>query len=188
MVRVPPSGTWDRRRADLYALSEDWVGPARTTREAGLRLLVNRYLGAFGPAISSDIGVWAGVPRDLIDSTLEGMDLRRYDSEDGKTLFDLKRAPLPDPDVIAPVRFLPVWDALLLVHARRKAVIAEDHRPIIFNTKTPQSMPTFMIDGTVAGTWRHDGGRVHLAPFFPIPRKWQRDLEQEADALAAFHA
>ena len=27
MVRVPPSGTWERRRADLYGLAEDWLGP-----------------------------------------------------------------------------------------------------------------------------------------------------------------
>src|SRR5689334_15896575 len=25
LVRVPPSGTWERRRADLYALAEEWV-------------------------------------------------------------------------------------------------------------------------------------------------------------------
>src|SRR6266542_3098082 len=27
LVRVPPSGTWEQRRADLYALAMDWVGP-----------------------------------------------------------------------------------------------------------------------------------------------------------------
>ena len=32
MVRVPPSGTWARRRADLFGLAEDWVGPPRRHR------------------------------------------------------------------------------------------------------------------------------------------------------------
>ena len=32
LVRVPPSGTWERRRADLYALAEDWLGAARGRR------------------------------------------------------------------------------------------------------------------------------------------------------------
>jgi winged helix DNA-binding protein len=27
MVRVPPSGTWKRRRADLFAAAETWLGP-----------------------------------------------------------------------------------------------------------------------------------------------------------------
>src|SRR5205814_6521181 len=27
LVRVPPLGTWERKRADLYGLAEQWVGP-----------------------------------------------------------------------------------------------------------------------------------------------------------------
>jgi hypothetical protein len=27
LVRVPPSGTWQRRRADILALADQWVGP-----------------------------------------------------------------------------------------------------------------------------------------------------------------
>ena len=27
LVRAPPSGTWERRRADLYAVAEEWLGP-----------------------------------------------------------------------------------------------------------------------------------------------------------------
>ncbi len=37
MVRVPPSGTWERRRADLYGLAEDWVGAARRRRRRRAR-------------------------------------------------------------------------------------------------------------------------------------------------------
>ena len=32
LVRVPPSGTWERRRADVFALAEDWLGRASTVR------------------------------------------------------------------------------------------------------------------------------------------------------------
>lgn len=188
IVRVPPSGTWDRRRADLYGLAEDWIPRTTITTEAGIEWLVRRYLGGFGPAVATDIATWAGLPKDRVSPVVERMDLRRYRSEDGKELLDLKRVPLPGAEVAAPVRFLPVWDAILLVHARRKAVIAEEHRPIIFNTKTPQSLPTFMIDGSVAGTWRYEDGKVSVSPFSPIPRKWKRELEEEAQALAAFHA
>ena len=186
MVRVPPSGTWDRRRADLFALSQEWIPPA-TPPERATEFLIRRYLGAFGPAVAGDVASWAGIAPSEIVPILEQMDLTSFEAEDGKLLLDLKRAPLPDPKVNAPVRFLPVWDAILLVHARRKAVIAEEHRLIIFNTKTPQSMPTFMVDGKVAGTWRYEGAQVRLAPFDVIPRRWKRELEEEAKELAAFH-
>jgi len=33
LVRAPPSGTWERRRADLFATAEQWLGPAKVTLE-----------------------------------------------------------------------------------------------------------------------------------------------------------
>jgi hypothetical protein len=47
---------------------------------------------------------------------------------------------------------------------------------------------TFLVDGQVAGTWRYDGGKVKLQPFTPIPRRFRRELDDEAARLAAFHA
>ncbi len=97
-------------------------------------------------------------------------------------------APLPDPETPAPVRFLPTWDATLLVHARRTAILAEQHRPLVFNTKTPHSVPTFLVDGVVAGTWRHEHGRVALAPFAPLRPGVEEELVEEAARLGVFHA
>ena len=44
LVRVPPSGTWERRRADRLALADDWVGPEDATEDEGLEHLVRAYL------------------------------------------------------------------------------------------------------------------------------------------------
>ena len=188
MIRVPPSGTWDRRQADLYGLADDWVGAIDATEEAGIELLVRRYLGGFGPAKLADIASWAGLPPAKVIPVVERMRLRRFRDEEGKVLFDLPRAPLPDAEVRAPVRFLQTFEALLMIHARRTQVMPEQLRPIVVNTKTPHSMPVFLIDGAVAGRWRHEGGRIHVNPFEPIPRTAKRELDEEAKALAAFHA
>jgi hypothetical protein len=51
----------------------------------------------------------------------------------------------------------------------------------------PQSVPTFLIDGVVGGTWRYREGRIALDPFEPIARSARRALEAEAERLAAFH-
>jgi hypothetical protein len=61
LVRAPPSGTWERRRADLYAAAEEWLGPAEDTHQEATELLVRRYLGGFGPA-SGRIGDGRAVP------------------------------------------------------------------------------------------------------------------------------
>jgi hypothetical protein len=188
LVRVPPSGTWERRRADLYGLAELWVGPPRATQAQGIRLLVRRYLAGFGPARRAEIADWAGLPVNQVAAVLEQLNLRRFRAEDGAVLYDLPRAPRPDADTPAPVRFLPVWDATLLVHARRTGILPEEYRPRIFNTKSPHSFNTFLVDGAVAGTWRFEHGRVALTEFAPLDAAVRRELTEEADRLAAFHA
>jgi hypothetical protein len=188
LVRVPPSGTWERRRADLYALAEEWVGPEDATEADGIERLVRRYLQGFGPAPVADIADWAGLGITSVRQAIERLELRRFRDEQGKELVDLPRAQLPDADTPAPVRFLPVWDANLLVHARRTQILPEEYRPLIFNVKTPNSMNTFLVDGQVAGSWRHENGRVKLEPFAPLPRAARRELEDEAARLAAFHS
>jgi hypothetical protein len=188
MVRAPPSGTWERRRADLYALADDWLRPSRATEGDGVRHLVRRYLGGFGPARLNDVASWAHLPVKALRPAVEELHLRRFRDEQGSDLVDLPRAPLPDPDTPAPVRFLPTWDATLLVHARRSQILPEQYRPLVFNTKTPHSVSTFLADGAVAGTWRYEKGRVRLEPFGRLPRTIARELEDEAERLAAFHA
>jgi len=188
MVRAPPSGTWKRRRADLYALADDWLPPSKQTEAQGLEHLVRRYLGGFGPARLSDVANWAGLRVATLRPVVERLRLRRFRDEEGGDLLDLPRAPLPDADTAAPVRFLPTWDATLLAHARRAQILPERFRELVFSTKTPHSVVTFLIDGAVAGSWRYEGGRIRLEPFEPVLRSARRELEEEAQRLAAFHA
>jgi len=190
IVRAPPSGTWERRRADLYTAAEDWLGPPPRDADetTGRELLVRRYLAAFGPAPAADLAGWAGLKTTDLETALAAVTLRRFESEDGDELLDLPRAPLPPADTPAPVRFLPTWDATLLAHARRAAILPEEHRPRIFNTKTPQSVPTFLVDGAVAGVWRYADGKVDLEPFGRLDRAATRGLREEAARLAEFHA
>lgn len=186
LVRVPPSGTWERRRADLYALAEDWVGPLNDDEEEGVVHLLTRYLAAFGPASLRSAAGWAGVGLDGIQAAARRLTLRRFTGEDGAELVDLPRRPIVEAATAAPVRFLPTWDALLLAHARHGDFLAAEYRDQVFNTKMPQSTPTFLVDGTVAGTWRTEGGRVVTRAFEPLPRQWRRDVENEAAALDAW--
>jgi DNA glycosylase AlkZ-like len=188
LVRAPPSGTWEQRRADLYALAEDWVPCPRIERDQALDHLIRRYLTAFGPTAKKDIADWAMLSVSEVDRGLERIELRRFRDETGRELLDLPRAPIPDADAPAPPRLLPVWDATLLVHARRTGILPEEYRPLVFNVKRPQSVNTFLVDGRVAGTWRHEAGRVKLDPFEPVPRRVRPELDEEAKRLAAFHA
>jgi hypothetical protein len=188
LVRVPPAGTWQRRRADRLGLAEDWVGPPDTTEEDGLTHLVRAYLRAFGPGTLADIASWAGIPVTAAKHASADLELCRFRDENGRALIDLPGQPLPDPGTPAPVRFLPHWDANLLVHARRTGLLPEPLRPRVFSTRNPFSVGTYLVDGSVAGAWSLRDGRIHLDPFVEVPATVRRDVEREREALEAFHA
>jgi winged helix DNA-binding protein len=188
LVRVPPSGTWTRRRADLFATAERWLGPAPPITEAdGLRLLLTRHLAAFGPAAPKDVASWAGVPAARLAPVIATMRLRRFLDARGEELLDVPRAPLPPGDIAPPVRLLPTWDAVLLAHARRADVLPERYRPRVFDTRTPHSSPTFLVDGRVAGTWRFEGGRMSIDAFARLGRGPRRQLNDELERVAELH-
>ncbi len=196
LVRVPPSGTWERRRADLYGLASWWVpgGMQEPTQGSGagndraVEHLVKRYLGGFGPATAPDVADWAGLPIGRVTPVLRRLTLRHFETVDGQQLFDLARAPLPNSATAAPVRFLPVWEAVLMVHARRSGVVPDEHRATLFTSKNPHSVNTFVVDGRVAGTWRYHAGAMEVNPFSPLDPADEREVAQEAERLAAFHA
>ena len=191
VLRVPPSGTWERRRADIYAMAPDWLGPIEATEEQGLELLLKRYLGAFGPARLADAANWAGVPTKKLQLAAAKLRLRSFEDEEGKELLDLPRGPLPAAKTPAPARFLPVWDAILLAHARRAEILPEEYRELVFSTKTPQSVNTFLVDGIVAGTWSVKATKkvaeLVIEPFEKLPAKAVKELEAGGARLVRFH-
>ena len=188
LVRIPPSGTWERRKADLHADAESWIGPPDVATSEARALVVRRYLGGFGPATTAEIGNWAGLPARTVTEALKRIDHVTHEADDGATLVDLPGAPLPDAGTPAPIRFLPTWHAVLLVHARRARILPEEHRPKVFSSRNPHSVPTFLVDGAVAGSWRFVDGRIDLTEFDSLPRGVRRQVERAAHDLAAFHA
>jgi hypothetical protein len=140
-----------------------------------------------GPASPAEIADWAGLHPRRLASVLERLKLRTFTTENGAELVDLPRTPLPDPDTPAPVLFLPTWDTTLLVHARRTGILPEEHRPKLFSPRSPQSTPSFLVDGKVAGTWRYEKGRIELEPFGRLDAAARRALREESDRLVQLH-
>lgn len=186
LVRVPPPGTWDRPRADRYGLAEDWLAAREIGEDDARAFLARRYLGAFGPATVADMSSWSGITVAELKPIVGRLELRRFRDEQGRELLDLPDAPLPDPEMPAPARFLASFDATLLIQARRTQILPEEFRPLIFNIRTPQSWNTFLLDGQVAGTWTHADGAVELDPLRPLTSAERRELDEEAHRLETF--
>jgi hypothetical protein len=150
--------------------------------------IFRRYLAAFGPASRRDIVAWSMMHVPEIGRSLDRLEpLVRFHDEQGRELLDVPRAPLPDPDTPAPVRFLPKWDNVLLAWADRTRILPEQYRKKVIRMNGDVAQ-TFLVDGFVAGIWRVEDGRVVLEPFSTLPRSVGREVKDEAERLEAFLA
>jgi hypothetical protein len=186
LVIVPTDTRWGYPANARFTAAEDWLG-AKLHRSAVPAELVLRYLAAFGPATPADFQTWSGLPR--AKPVFEQLDLTVLTDANGKTLYDVPDAPRPDPDIPAPVRFLPEFDNLLLAHAKRERIIADEHRPAVF-TKNLRIKSTYLVDGRVAGLWtaekKRGTARLALNPFGRTLKRTATELEREGTALLRF--
>ncbi|MFI5711056.1 winged helix DNA-binding domain-containing protein [Kribbella sp. NPDC051620] len=186
LIIAPAETRWGWTANGRFTPAEQWIGK-KLPRKAVPQELAVRYLEAFGPATSADFQTWSGLPRgkQLFDS----MDLEVLADSNGKTLYDVPGAPRPSEDLGVPVRFLPEFDNLLLAHAKRQRIIADEHRPAVF-TKNLRIKSTYLVDGLVAGLWTAEKKRgvatLTLTPFGKTLKKTAAELEREGDALLRF--
>jgi len=184
LVVVPSETRWGYAANPRFSPGGDWVSAKLT--DNGAAELARRYLAAFGPATPADFQTWAGLQKakPLFDS-LDLVELRC----DGKAVYDLPDAPRPGEDAEAPVRYLPEFDNLLLAHAKRTRIIADEHKPAVY-TKNLRVKATYLIDGMVAGLWTAEKKRgvatLRLTPFGRLLKKHRTALEKEGDALLRF--
>jgi hypothetical protein len=176
---------WRARPSGRFVALEE--PPAHEPVEARAEIF-RRYLAAFGPASRRDIVAWSMMHVPEIQRALDRLEpLRRFRDEQGRELLDVPRAPLPDAETPAPVRFLPKWDNVLLAWADRTRVLPEQHRKRVIRMNGDVAQ-TFLVDGFVAGTWGVEDGRVVVEPFAALSRSVRREVEDEAGRLEAFLA
>ena len=189
LVQTPPAGTWGTGGSPGFALPEPWLGATLAEPDESLRSLVFRYLAAFGPATAKDFQAWSGLTG--MKGLLEGMkpELRLFRDEDGGELFDLPDTPLPSPDTPAPPRFVPEYDNLVLSHADRRRVIADEDRKKVF-LSSARVRATFLLDGFVAGAWKIEKTKKAAAlivePFALLSTEDHDALAEEGERLLRF--
>ena len=188
LVQVPPRGVWGKSGQAAHATAEAWLD--RPLDDApSLDEMVLRYLGAFGPATVKDVQTWSGLTR--LSEVVERLRprLRVFRDEHGKELFDLPDALRPDPNTPSPPRFLPEFDNLILSHADRTRVIADDYRKGIAS-KNGMVPAAVLVDGFVRGTWRTERTRgkatLVIEPFESLPKEDRDALSEEGERLVRF--
>ena len=186
LVQVPPRGIWGAGGQAACTTAEAWLGGSLELDPSPDKMIL-RYLAAFGPATVGDIQTWSGLSAvgDVIERLRPG--LRIFRNERGRELFDVPDGSLPDPDTSAPPRFLPEYDNVLLSHADRTRVIADEHRKL-----AGAGGGSVLIDGFVRGTWRvtrqRSTARLIVVLFKRLSKKESAALTNEGTQLLSFVA
>jgi hypothetical protein len=190
LVQVPPRGLWDGRGVATWTTVERWLGRPLTRRPSPAAFVM-RYLAGFGPASVMDVQSWSGLTRlgEVVNRLRPR--LRVFHDGNGRELFDVPDAPRPDPATPTPVRFLPVYDNVLLGFADRTRMMPDAHRarlesPILGN------VGTVLVLGTVRATWRieraDDTATLVVDAIVPLSSRNASAVEAEGWRLLRFVA
>lgn len=190
LVQLPPRAVWGSGGQVVVTSAESWLGRPLAER-ASREELVLRYLAAYGPASVMDVQAWSGLTRLREVTDQLGDRVLRFRNEAGRELLDVPDGPRPDPDVPAPVRFLPDFDNVELSHADRTRIVDDHVRKQL--QKVNGVLPgTVLVDGRVSATWSIERARsaatLVVTPFFPLTRADRAGIEAEGAALLAFGA
>ncbi|WP_227356222.1 winged helix DNA-binding domain-containing protein [Haladaptatus salinisoli] len=192
LVYVPPRGIWGESGPVAMTTAENWLGESVDSDPEFDEIadVIRRYLAAFGPATVADARTWSGLTG--LRSVFERLrpDLRTFVDENGRELFDLPEAALPDRDTDAPPRFLPEFDNVLLSHDDRSRIIPPEHYQRVMDESYARG--AVLVDGFVAGFWnvRHQRGNNTLLidPFEPLSEQNRAALIDEGTRLLTFAA
>ena len=184
LVMVPDDSPWGFPGDSDFTTAASWLGRpiALPPEHVDASELVRRYLAAFGPATVADAQTWSGLKG--LKGTFDAMrdELVTFRDERKRELFDLPDAPRPSEETEAPIRFLPEYDNLVLAHADRSRIIAEEDRRRIV-TANLKVHATFLVDGRVAGIWKvvrkRKAATLVLEPFETLAAPVQDALAEE---------
>jgi hypothetical protein len=169
----------------------DWLGSMpRHDRDAALKELARRYLGAFAPVTEADFAGWSGLGlRDVRDALAGiGNELAELRLGDERA-WRLKRRSRRAGGRI--VRLLPAYDTYLMGHRDRDFIAAGER----WRRIAPGGgilRPAIVVDGVAVGTWRTKRSgrttRVKLEPFAKLDRATLKAIEDEVADIGRFEA
>jgi hypothetical protein len=165
LVQVTPRGLWGESGAPRWQRTEAWLG-RELDGGPPVDAVVQRYLAAFGPAATADARTWSGFTG--LRAVLERLrpQLVTFRDERGRELFDVPGAPLPDPGMPAPPRFLPEYDNVLLAHADRSRMLAGLGPGQPF-PPSGRWIGTLLVDGFFRAHWRIEDATLTIDRFTP---------------------
>lgn len=180
-----------RGQSVTFVRPQEWLGGWRQIDpEQALVEVARRYLRAYGPATRTDFArwwgnwpgvgtaAWAGLAGELAAVTVEG---RRAD------VLQADLGAVTAARSSGSVRLLPPFDPYLMGHAGRGHLFEPVYAPRVSRVAGWISA-VVLVDGRVAGTWKHAAARqtltVTVEPFRRMTAKTLAEVRRQAESLA----
>jgi uncharacterized protein YcaQ len=165
--------------------------------EEAQRQLLIKYLRGYGPATQQDFSLWSGLMAGDAKRAIANASsmIRQIEVEGAKGQFWILKEDMKALDSIdlvepAPARLLPKFDSILLGHKDRSRIIKDQHKKLVFKSKAGDIAATVLVNGQIAGTWKHSRKRrklvVSVKPFGKIARDDKADVKQQASELSQY--
>ncbi len=177
-----------------YVRADKWIHNWKDlpTEEAE-RLLLVKYLKAFGPSMLQDFALWAGMyvrdARKIWEKEVENM--AQVDVEGWKaSILRSDLSELENAEVEGPlVRLLPFFDSFLLGHKSHRNIVDEKNHKKIYRNQGWVS-PVLLVDGRAQGVWSYvqkkDNLELRVTPFSRVSNIVSSHLQEEASDLGRF--
>lgn len=184
----------DQGNEPTFVRADTWIpGWRDMPQEQAERLLLRKYLRAFGPATAPDFAMWTGISlkeaREIWAREESDFVTVNVEGRTGTVLLGdldlLKNAGFERPHV----RLLPYFDTFLLGHRERNHLVTAKHYGKIYR---PQGWisPVVLVDGRIVATWGHslekNRLRVTVEKISPFPRPVLAGIREEVHDLARF--
>jgi hypothetical protein len=174
-----------------FVLLEEWVPAARSLgRDESLAQLAWRYFAGHGPATFQDFVWWSGLT--TVDARI-GMDLAAPDLvklQVNGIIYQMTPNETKSEGTARSVRLLPGFDEYMLGYKDRSAALAPSYANKILPGNNGMFMPTILVNGRVAGTWKRVFARkrviVTAIPFAPLGRVQMHALAEAAERYGQF--
>lgn len=189
LICGPPDG-----QNVTFVRPDRWLAGWREPRpDDAWRLIVRRYLHAYGPASREELARWWGMQPAPAGRVLKASssDLAEV-SVEGRAAWavreDLAALKLP-PARRAPLRLLPAFDVYVIGTRPRSAIVDHHFEDRVFR-RAGWISAVVLVDGQAAGVWTHEVERgklqVDVELFRPLGKAERVEIQCEVDRLGQF--
>ena len=197
LIRARPIKDWKDKR-NKYALFHDYfpdVNVQEFDEQQAIKLLVQKYIKAYGPVSENDISWWSGLTKTKIRVALKALNphLERIRISELKGVYflfkeDIDSLEIRDNNQEMIITILPELDPYPMGYKERDRYIDSNFKKYVFDNSGNISA-TILIDGRVIGVWDTEEkpeSIVKLHLFRSIEENSYKELYSKAQKVGKF--